>query len=73
MHPELIEKGNRNKLISYYWLLFDSVDKVVDIHKGVPAETITRNLRYLIKTGAVKVIPESKKDKHYLTEFSIFY
>lgn len=57
--PHLVE--NYNALVSYYWVVFDNVRNVEDIIHATPAETITRELRFLVNLGMVAVPERVKK------------
>lgn len=41
-------KADYNLLIAFYWMLFDEIEKVEDVPRATPAETIMRARRKII-------------------------
>lgn len=65
---------NYNKLLHYYWAIYDDATSIADIHNATPAESITRAFRQLVGSGAISVPIQTrrvreKKEREFADEF----
>lgn len=71
MFPSI--KGNRNEIVSYYWVIYDNVTTPDQIAKATPAESILRNVRRLAETRHIELPPTTtveKKERIFTHEFN---
>jgi hypothetical protein len=72
-YPSMVD--NKNKLIAHYWYIFDDIKTIEDAEDATSAESILRDLRRLVDTGAVAA-PKRRREraevkvKEFTHEFS---
>ncbi|MGA4519285.1 hypothetical protein ACPA0F_18665 [Solibacillus silvestris] len=71
--PELAE--SYTKLNIAYWSIYDNCEKITDLQKATPAETIRRNFQKLVEQGILPVPQRiqrlrKEKEREFVSEFS---
>jgi hypothetical protein len=55
--------SNYNLLIVSYWIVYDKVNRLADIRKATPAESIRREFQKLAEEGTIQVPRRMQKEQ----------